>query len=125
MGLFSNWASGLISAFNANSYVLPAGIVLAKADESGDVLKSNGSGAALVSSVVPTTATAITASDSTDVTATTAGGILVGGAGNLAVRTVGAPSTTVTIAVVAGQYVPVQCTRVMAATTATGIVGLS
>ena len=125
MALFSNWAANLLGAFNANGYVLPSGVVMSKADASGDILHSNGNGAALVDSVVPSTATAITASDSTDVSATTSKGVLVGGAGNLALRSIGAPTTTVTIAVVAGQYVPIQCSRVMAATTATGIVGLS
>jgi hypothetical protein len=72
----------------------------------------------------PTTPSAITKSDSTDTTAITAKGILVGGAGNVVVRGVGS-TTDVTIAAVAGQYIPLQASRVMAATTATGLVGLS
>lgn len=73
----------------------------------------------------PTVWTAVTKSDATDLTALATKGLLVGGAGDLAVRLVGAPSTTVTLAVQAGQYVPGKFTRVMAATTATGIVALS
>lgn len=62
---------------------------------------------------------AVTPSDSTDLTM--ARGIHVSGAGNLAVRMVGDPDTTVTLAVVAGELLPIRVTRVMAATTATGI----
>lgn len=72
----------------------------------------------------PTLPTAITASDATDLTSLVNVGVLVGGAGDLAFRLTGAPSTTVTLAVVAGQFVPGQFTRVMAATTATNLVGL-
>lgn len=75
--------------------------------------------------VTPSTWTAVTPADATDLTALATKGLLVGVAGNIAVRTVGAPATTVTLAVVAGQYLPGQFTRVMAATTATGIVALS
>lgn len=74
---------------------------------------------------IPTLHTAITASDATDLTAVANVGVIVGGAGNLAYRLTGAPSTTVTLPVQAGQYVPGQFTRVMAATTATGIVGVA
>lgn len=122
------------------------GIILATAADALDIWRSNGSGAALVSiadsalpagaataalqsaltSLVatPTTPTAITKSDATDTTTITAKGILVGGAGNVVVRGVGS-TTDVTIAAVAGQYIPLQSSRVMAATTATGLVGLS
>ena len=86
------------------------------------VLAAIASLAALVTT--PGTPTQITASDATDTSAITAKGLLVEVAGDLAIRGTGAPSTTVTITVVAGQYVPVQCSRVMAATTAT-VVGLS
>lgn len=72
----------------------------------------------------PSTHTAITAADATDVTAIANVGVYIGGAGNLAYRTAGAPTTTVTLAVVAGQFVWGQFTRVMTATTATGIVGV-
>lgn len=73
---------------------------------------------------VPTIPTQITASDATDVSTLTTKGLLVETAGDLAIRGTGAPSTTVTITVVAGQYVPIACSRVMAASTAT-CVGLS
>lgn len=72
----------------------------------------------------PTIPTQITASDDTDTSTLTPKGLLVEVAGDLVVRGTGAPSATVTITVVAGQYVPIQCSRVMAATTAT-VVGLS
>lgn len=63
---------------------------------------------------------AVTASDATDLTGVR--GLYVGGAGDVAVRTVGAPDTTVTISsVAAGVILPVRVTRVMAATTATDI----
>jgi len=66
---------------------------------------------------------AVTASDSTDLTG--ARGLLVGGAGDLAVRMINDPSTTVTITgVVAGAILPLRVTRVMAATTATNITAL-
>ena len=66
---------------------------------------------------------AVTASDSTDLTG--ARGLLVGGAGNLAVRMINAPDTTVTITgVTAGAILPLRVTRVMAATTATNITAL-
>lgn len=74
---------------------------------------------------IPTLHTAITASDATDLTAIANVGVLVGGAGNLAYRLTGASTTTVTLPVVAGQFVPGQFTRVMAATTATGVVGVA
>ena len=73
----------------------------------------------------PTLPTAITAHDDTDLTALANVGVIIGGAGNLAFRMTGAPSTTVALAVVAGQFVPGQFTRIMAATTATNIVGLA
>ena len=66
---------------------------------------------------------AVTASDSTDLTGTR--GLLVGGAGDLAVRMINDPSTTVTITgVTAGAILPLRVTRVMAATTATNITAL-
>lgn len=66
---------------------------------------------------------AVTASDSTDLTG--ARGLYVGGAGNVVVRCVHSPDTSVTLAAVpAGSIIPVQVTRVMAASTATNIVAL-
>lgn len=122
------------------------GLTLAKADGSLDLWRSNGAGAALVSiveAVLPTgaataaaqavlaalvatpgTPSAITKSNDTVTTTITAKGILVGGAGNLVVKPA-AGGDDVTLVVVAGQYVPLQCSRVMVATTATGLVGLS
>jgi hypothetical protein len=64
--------------------------------------------------------TAVTPSDTTDLTGVR--GIRVGGAGNLAVRMVNAPDTTVTITdCLDGELLPIRVTRVMAATTATNI----
>jgi|VirMetMinimDraft_7_1064189.scaffolds.fasta_scaffold57002_2 hypothetical protein len=66
---------------------------------------------------------AVTASDSTDLTG--ARGLLVGGAGDVAVRMINAPDTTVTMTgIVAGAILPLRVTRVMAATTATNITAL-
>ena len=66
---------------------------------------------------------AVTPSDSTDLTG--ARGLLVGGAGDVAVRMIGDPDTTVTLTgVVAGAILPLRVTRVMAATTATNITAL-
>lgn len=66
---------------------------------------------------------AVTPSDSTDLTGTR--GLLVNGAGNVAVRMIGDPTTTVTITdVAAGAILPLRVTRVMAATTATNITAL-
>ena len=63
---------------------------------------------------------AVTPSDSTDLTGVR--GLYVGGAGDVVVRMVNAPTTTVTISTVAaGTILPVRVTRVMAATTATAI----
>lgn len=67
-------------------------------------------------------AVAITPSDSTDLNGVRA--IYVGGAGNLAVRLARDPSTTITLmAVTVGQIYDLRVTRVMAATTATNLVG--
>lgn len=65
----------------------------------------------------------VTASDSTDLTGVRA--LYVGGAGDVSVRMIGAPSTTVVISTVAaGTILPLRVTRVMAATTATAITAL-
>jgi hypothetical protein len=62
----------------------------------------------------------VTPSDSTDLTGVR--GIRVGGIGNLSVRMINDPSTTVVIEdCVAGEILPIRVTRVMAATTATKI----
>jgi len=72
--------------------------------------------------VTSTKAVEITKSDSTDYTGVRA--IYVGGAGNLAVRLTRDPATTITlIAVTVGQIYDLRVTRVMAATTATNLVG--
>lgn len=63
---------------------------------------------------------AVTASDDTDLTGVRA--LHVGGAGDVAVRMINDPDTTVTISTVAaGTILPIRVTRVMAATTATAI----
>ena len=65
----------------------------------------------------------VTASDSTDLTGVRA--LYVGGAGDLSVRMVNDPTTTVVISTVAaGTLMPLRVTRVMAATTATAITAL-
>jgi hypothetical protein len=65
---------------------------------------------------------AITPSDSTDLTGVKQ--IYVGGAGNLAVRLRRDPATTLTfIAPPVGTVLDVEVTRVMAATTATNLLG--
>lgn len=73
----------------------------------------------------PTITTAITASDVTDLSALTTKGVIVGGDGTVIVRSTGNAAVSVTINALAGQYIPVQCSRIMAASTATGLVGLS
>lgn len=68
-------------------------------------------------------AVAITPSDATDLTGIKQ--IYVGGAGNLAVRLTRDPSTTITfIAPPVGSILKLNVTRVMAATTATNLIGL-
>jgi hypothetical protein len=70
-----------------------------------------------------TKAAAVTASDDTDLTGVRA--LYIGTAGTLVVRLIDDPSTTVTFgAVTAGSLIPLQVTRVMAATGATNIVAL-
>lgn len=64
---------------------------------------------------------AVTPSDATDLTGARA--IWVGGAGNLVLKGVD-DSAAVTLVVPAGVLIPVFAARVMAATTATGIVAL-
>jgi len=66
---------------------------------------------------------AVTASDATDLTGARA--LYVGGAGDLALRCIHSPETTVTlVGVPVGSIIPVQVTRVMAASTATNIVAI-
>lgn len=72
----------------------------------------------------PGTATAITPSDATDTTAITAKGILVGVGGTVVVDGV-VGGSAITITAVAGQYLPIRAAKVKAASTATGLVGLS
>lgn len=49
----------------------------------------------------------------------------IGGAGNLVLKSAEGPTATVTLAVTAGEYVPFGAGYVMAASTATGIVGMA
>jgi hypothetical protein len=87
--------------------------------------KTGGLNVTEASTAIPTIPTTITASDDTDLSALTTKGVLVGGGGTVIVRGTGAPSTSVTINASAGQYLPIWCSRIMAASTATGLVGLS
>lgn len=77
----------------------------------------------LANLTAPSRATALTASDSTDITSVASVGISVGGDGDLVFRAAGAPTTTVTLPVVKGQFVWGRFARVMNSTTATGLVG--
>jgi hypothetical protein len=65
---------------------------------------------------------AVTASDSTDLGVTRA--LWVGGAGNLAVQFVDTATTITLTGIPAGTLLPIQVSKVMAATTATSIVAL-
>ena len=66
---------------------------------------------------------AVTPDDNTDLTGVR--GIYVGAGGNVAVRCIHSPSVTATfVGVPAGTILPVQVTRVMAASTATSILAL-
>jgi len=65
-------------------------------------------------------AIAVTPSDATDLTGVRA--LHIGGAGDVLVRMINDPDTTVTISTVGdGTILPIRVTRVMAATTATAI----
>lgn len=69
---------------------------------------------------MPSRWSSVTKSDTTDLTGSI--GIYVGGDGDVAVRTLNNPDTTVTFTgLQAGALVPGNFTRVMAATTATNI----
>lgn len=73
---------------------------------------------AAIEAQIPSRWVACTPSDSTDLTGCI--GLYIGGAGNVAVRCLNAPSTTVTFtAPPVGSFIPGNFTRVMAATTAT------
>lgn len=67
-------------------------------------------------------AAAVTKSDSTVLTTTRA--LFVGGAGNLSVVMAGDGATVVFTGVIAGTYLPIRVTKVLAATTATNITGV-
>lgn len=73
----------------------------------------------------PTLSVAVTASDSTDLTATCTKGLWVGTTGNLSVKLAGDSSATTWKNLPSGTYVPGAYARVMAATTAADIVCLS
>ena len=83
-----------------------------------DMLQHTKTGAPMTGAAVPGHWVAVTPSDATDLTGCIS--LYVGGTGAVAVRTVGAPATTVTFSGVgAGAFIPGTFTRVMAATTAT------
>lgn len=67
---------------------------------------------------------AITKSDSTDLAALKIRGIYVGGTGDVIVRAVGSSTTITFSAVPVGVILPIFVSRVMAATTASNLVGL-
>jgi hypothetical protein len=69
-----------------------------------------------------TSAFAITPSDTTRINASA---VYAGAAGTVIIEPVGNPGSAITFTVPAGGYVLCQCSRVMAASTATGLVGLS
>lgn len=123
MALFTNWANRLWTTFNSQTDVQPVELVMSNADGTPDILQSDGIGGTRLGQ--PKLLSAITPSDSTDITTLASQGLFVGGAGNLIVRTVGAPSVSVTLVVQAGTYIPGQFTRVMAASTVTGVVGFA
>jgi len=60
-----------------------------------------------------------------DVTRVNASSVFAGGAGTVVIEPTGSPGVFVTFTVPAGGYVLCQCTRVMAASSATGLVGLT
>lgn len=74
-----------------------------------------------LNSQIPAKAAAVTPSDTTRFAAAC---LYVGGAGTLVVEPEG-QSSTVTFTMQAGTYLMLRCTRVLAASTATGIVALS
>ena len=67
----------------------------------------------------------ITPNDATDLSPAKIRGIYVGGAGNLAVQGFNDDDTITFVAVPAGTLLPIMVKKVMAATTATNLVGLS
>ena len=73
----------------------------------------------------PKKGVAITPSDTTDLTPIAPIGITVGGSGTLVARYAGDLATSVSLPVQAGQFVYGQFSRVMAATTATNLIGWS
>jgi hypothetical protein len=74
----------------------------------------------MLNAQIPSRAFSITPSDTTRQVAS---GLIIGGGGNLVVEPE-LGGNTVTIAVTSGMIVPLRVIRVLAATTATGIVGL-
>lgn len=73
----------------------------------------------------PTKTTAVTKSDSTDITTTATKGLWVGTGGDLAVKATGDSSATTLLAVPSGTYIPGAYARVMAATTASNIISFA
>ena len=71
----------------------------------------------------PTTSIAITPSDSTDLSATVTKGIWVGAGGNVALQLTGDSATTTLLNVPSGTFIPGRFKHIMAATTATSLVG--
>lgn len=81
--------------------------------------------AALVAVGQPVTSTAVTPSDSTDLTTLATKGIWVGGTGDLSIKLLNDSAAVSILAVPAGTFIPGSFKRVMAATTATSIVAFS
>ncbi len=71
----------------------------------------------------PNKTTTITPSDATDLSGIVSRGVFIGGSGNLVFK-LSADTVAVTVPVTAGQFVAGNFLRVMAATTATNVVGI-
>lgn len=80
---------------------------------------NNGQGPQGDDGTIPNGWFTVTAADAIDISDVATKGLYVAVAGNLVMRTFGNPTNTLTIVVVAGQYIYGRISRVMTATTAT------
>lgn len=123
MAIFTGWINRVLTAFNGKSDVQPVAILLKNADDSPDVLGSDGAGGAKIA--IPRTHTAITPSDTADVSAIASQGVYIFAAGNLTYKTAGGLQIG-PVSVAAGTYIPGQFSVIYATgTTASSIIGLS